>query len=77
MTQDTVWHHGQWFRIIVTLLGMVVIVFINIQFKNLLQLFGFCGGWGISFVRTLIFIVLFNPRPLMVLRLPNTGWDLC
>jgi len=50
VTQDTVWHHGQWFRIIATFLGMVVIVFINIQFKNLLSLFGFCGGWGISFV---------------------------
>ena len=50
VTQDTVWHKGQWFRTIATLCGMIVIVVINIQFKNLLSLFGFCGGWGISFV---------------------------
>jgi len=50
VTRDTVWHKGQWFRTIATLCGMVVIVIVNIQFKNLLSLFGFCGGWGISFV---------------------------
>lgn len=33
-----------------TLCGMVVIVFINLQFDSLVTLFGLCGGWGISFV---------------------------
>jgi len=37
-------------RMVMTVAGMIGVVVVNLGFKNLLALFGFCGGWGISFV---------------------------
>lgn len=35
---------------IITLVGMVVLVLINLAFSNLVTLFGLCGGWGVTFI---------------------------
>jgi len=37
-------------RMLITAVGMAGVVAVNLGFTNLLTLFGFCGGWGISFV---------------------------
>eukprot|EP00040_Diaphanoeca_grandis_P035635 m.224611 g.224611 ORF g.224611 m.224611 type:complete len:487 (-) comp33438_c0_seq2:75-1535(-) len=37
-------------RMLITVIGMGGVVAVNLGFTNLLTLFGFCGGWGISFV---------------------------
>jgi amino acid permease len=37
-------------RMLISICGMVVVVFINLQFKSLVVLFGLCGGYGITLV---------------------------
>lgn len=41
------WQHSQ---LVLTLVGMVIVVFVNTSLKNISTLFSLSGGWGCAFV---------------------------